>query len=85
MSQPSSALHPRPTAIAEVIAISATWPCALAVCGAGLLTQNVQLALAGMALFFATYFYILVRLYQLGSSDAKDECRYPIKLGLPAN
>jgi len=32
-----------------------------------------------------TYFYTLVGLYQLGSSDTKDESRYPIKLGLSAN
>jgi hypothetical protein len=80
MSQPSTALHPRPAAIAEVIAISVTWPIALAVCGAGLLTQNAQLVLEGMALLFATYFQTLVRLYQLGSSDTKDESSYPIRL-----
>jgi len=84
MSQPATALHPRRGAIAEVIAISVAWPCALAVCGVGLVTQNTQLALEGLALFFATYFYTLVRLYQLGSTDTKDESSYPIKSVLPA-
>jgi len=83
MSQPSTALHPRPGAIAEVIAISVTWPCALAVCGVGLVTQNTELALEGLALFFATYFYTLVRLYQLGSADTRDESSYPIRSRLP--
>jgi hypothetical protein len=69
MRQPSTAPRPRAGAIAEVIAISVTWPCALAVCGVGLVTQNTQLALEGLGLFFATYFYTLVRLYQLGSSN----------------
>ena len=94
MSQLSAAPRPRPGAIAEVIAISVTWPCALAVCGVGLVTQNTQLALEGLALFLATYFYTLVRLYQLGSSDTKDakdtkdtkdESAYPIGSRLPAN
>ena len=84
MSQPATALHPRRGAIVEVIAISVAWPCALAVCGVGLVTQNTQLALEGLALFFATYFYTLVRLYQLGSTDTKDESGYPIKSILPA-
>jgi hypothetical protein len=85
MSQPSIAPHPRPGAVAEVIAISVAWPCALAVCGAGLITQNTQLALEGLALFFATYFYTLVRLYQSGSTDTKDESSYSIRSRLPAN
>jgi hypothetical protein len=85
MRQPSTAPHPRPGAIAEVITISVTWPCALAVCGVGLITQNTQLALAGLALFFATYFYTLVRLYQSGSTDTKDARNYPIGSRLPAN
>lgn len=84
MRQPATAPRPKPGAIAEVIAISAAWPCALAVCGVGLVTQNTQLALEGLALFFAVYFYTLVRLYQLGSTDTKDESGYPIKSTLPA-
>jgi hypothetical protein len=84
MRQPSTAPRPRAGAIAEVIAISITWPCALAVCGAGLVTQNAQLALEGLALFFATYFYTLVRLNQSGSSDTKEETSYPMRSRLPA-
>jgi len=85
MSQPSTALRPRAGAVAEVIAISVAWPCALALCGAGLVTQNTQLALEGLILFFATYFYTLIRLYQLGSSDTGDEASYPVRSTLPAN
>ena len=85
MSQPSTALRPRAGAVAEVIAISVAWPSALALCGAGLVTQSTQLALEGVILFFATYFYTLIRLYQLGSSDTGDEASYPVRSTLPAN
>src|SRR5215510_7982316 len=51
----------------------------------GLVTQNTQLALEGLILFFATYFYTLIRLYQLGSSDTGDEASYPVRSTLPAN
>jgi hypothetical protein len=85
MSQSPTAPRPRSGAIAEVIAISVVWPCALAACGAGLVTQNTQLALEGLALFFATYFYTLVRLYQSSSSDIKVESSYPIGSRLPAS
>ena len=84
MRQPSTAPRPRAGAVGEVIAISVAWSCALAVCGAGLVTQNTQLALEGLTLFFATYFYTLVRLYQLSSSDTKEESNYPIGSRLPA-
>jgi hypothetical protein len=84
MRQPSTAPRPKAGAIAEVIAISITWPCALAVCGTGLITQNTQLALEGLALFFATYVYTLVRLNQSGSSDTKEETSYPMRSRLPA-
>ena len=85
MSQPSIAPPPRSGALAEVIAIIVVWPCALAACGAGLVTQNTQLALEGLALFFATYFYTLVRLYQSSSSDTKVESSHPIGSRVPAN
>jgi len=56
-------------------------PCAVRVFSHKMLSRYWR----AMALLFATYFYTLVRLYQLGSSDTKDESRYPIKLGLSAN
>jgi hypothetical protein len=76
----STALHQRRGTIAEVAAINIIWPCALGVFGRGLLTQNLGLALQGLALFFATYFYTLVRLYQLGSSDIDEESSDPVAL-----
>jgi len=46
--------------VVEVIAINIVWPCALGVLAVGFLIQN-----SGLALFLATYFYTLTRLYQL--------------------
>jgi hypothetical protein len=79
--QSSTALRQRPGAIAEVIAISIIWPCALVTFGAGFLTQNTELALQGLAMFLATYFYTLVRLYQIGSPDTYKESSLPITPG----
>jgi hypothetical protein len=76
----STPRHQRRGTIAEVAAINVVWPCALGVFGTGLVTQNFALALQGLALFFATYFYTLVRLYQLGSSDIDEASSDPVTL-----
>jgi hypothetical protein len=53
----------------EIVAINIAWPCGLGVFAAGLMTQNNGPALQGLAFFFATFFYTLVRIYQLGRTD----------------
>ena len=47
----------------EVVAINIAWLCGLSGFAAGLVTQRNGLALQGLALFFATFFYTLVRAY----------------------
>ena len=77
---PLTAPRQRRGTLAEVAAINVIWPCALGVFAKVLVTQNFALALQGLALFFATYFYTLVRLYQLGASDIDEERSAPVAL-----
>jgi hypothetical protein len=77
--QSSTALYQRSAAVAEVIVINAIWPCGLGMFGAGLVTQNTELALQGLAVFLATYFYTLVRLYQARSVDDHEKSSDPIR------
>jgi hypothetical protein len=65
----SSASRARPASIAEVVAISLAWPCALAGFVTGLMTDNTGLALIGLASYLATWCYALVRATQVGRAD----------------
>jgi hypothetical protein len=58
--------------MAEVIAITLAGVVGLGGFGAGLVTQDTVSALEGLALFFATYFYTLIRAYQLRDVDDGD-------------
>ena len=53
----------------EVVAINIAWLCGLSGFAAGLVTQRNGLALQGLALFFATFFYTLVRAYHFRRTD----------------
>jgi hypothetical protein len=61
--------HDKPASTMDIVAINIAWPCGLGVFTASLMTQNKGHALQGLALFFATFFYTLVRIYQLGRTD----------------
>ena len=71
----SSASRDRPEArdrlasLAEVVVIMLAWPCALAGFATGLVTQNTELALIGLASYLATWCYALVRATQVGRAD----------------
>jgi hypothetical protein len=67
--EPDSKLEVKPGSMLEVVAISIAWLCGLGVLATALMTQNTGPALQGLALFFATYFYTLVRAYQLRRTD----------------
>jgi hypothetical protein len=77
--QSSIARYQRSAAIVEVIVINVIWPCGLGVFGAGLVTQNTELALQGLVVFLATYFYTLVRLYRVSSLDDNEKSSSPIR------
>jgi hypothetical protein len=62
----------KPSSMAEVIAITLVCVVGLGGFGAGLVTQDTASALEGLALFFATYFYTLIRAYQLSDVDDDD-------------
>ena len=51
--------------IVEIVAINIAWVCGLCGFTSGLVTQNTGLALLGLALFFATFFYTVARIYHL--------------------
>ena len=51
--------------IAEIVAINIAWVCGLSGFTSGLVTQNTGLALLGLALFFATLFYTVSRIYHV--------------------
>jgi len=51
--------------IAEIVAINVAWVCGLYEFTSGLVAQNTVLALLGLALFFATFFYTLARIYHV--------------------
>jgi 4-hydroxybenzoate polyprenyltransferase len=55
--------------MAEVIVITLAGVVGLGGFGAGLVAQDPVSALEGLALFFATYFYTLIRAYQLKDVD----------------
>ena len=55
--------------MAEIVAINIAWLSGLSGFTRGLLTQNTGLALLGLALFFATFFYTLVRAYHFRRTD----------------
>ena len=65
----SSGSPDKPASVAEIVAINIAWLCGLAGFTAGLATQNTGLALPGLALFFATFFYTLVRAYHFRRTD----------------
>jgi hypothetical protein len=59
----------KPASIAEIVAINIAWLCGLSGFTAGLATQNTGLAFPGLTLFFATFFYTLVRAYHFRRTD----------------
>ena len=59
----------KPASVAEIVAINVAWLSGLSGFARGLLTQNTGLALLGLALFFATFFYVLVRAYHFRRTD----------------
>ena len=61
--------HDKPASIAEIVAINIAWLCGLYAFTSRLMTQNTGRAVQGLALFFATFFYTLVRAYQLRRTD----------------
>jgi hypothetical protein len=74
-AQASTIRHDKPSSLAEVIAITVSCVVGLAGFGAGLVTQDTAAALEGLALFFATYFYTLMRASQLGGVDDDESDR----------
>jgi hypothetical protein len=68
-AQVSTVRRDKPSSMAEVIAITIACVVGLGGFGAGLVTQDTTSALEGLALFFATYFYTLIRAYQLRVVD----------------
>ena len=60
-----------------MIAINIAWVAGLCGFGAGLFTQNAGNALQGLALYFAAFFYTLVRAYQLRRMDSGDIAEHP--------
>jgi hypothetical protein len=71
-AQASTIRRDKPSSLAEVIAITVSCVVGLAGFGAGLVTQDAATALEGLAIFFATYFYTLMRASQLGDVDDDD-------------
>jgi hypothetical protein len=59
----------KPASIAEIFSINIAWLCGLSGFTAGLAAQNTGLALPGLALFFATFFYALARAYHFRRTD----------------
>jgi len=68
--QSPGTLHHRPASIGEAFAILAAGVVGLCGFPAGLLADGVGRALQGLALFFATFFYTLVRAFQLRRVEA---------------
>jgi hypothetical protein len=71
-AQVSAIRRDKPSSMAEVIVITLAGVVGLGGFGAGLVTQDTVSALEGLALFFATYFYTLIRAYQLRDVDDDD-------------
>ena len=71
-AQVSTVRRDKPSSLAEVIAITIACVVGLGGFGTGLVTQDTASALQGLALFFATYFYTLIRAYQLRDVDYHD-------------
>jgi hypothetical protein len=55
--------------IVEIAAITVAWVCGLFGFTAGLMTQTTAAALQGLALFYATFFYALARVYHFRRTD----------------
>jgi len=72
-AQASAIRRDKPSSLAEVIAITVACVAGLGGFGAGLVTQDTAIALGGLVLFFATYAYTLMRLYQLRHVDDDDQ------------
>jgi hypothetical protein len=53
----------------EVLAINLAWPLGLTRFVQGVMVDNSDYALQGLAFFFVVFFYVLVRLYQLRRID----------------
>lgn len=71
-AQATTIRRDKPSSLAEVLAITVACVLGLAGFGAGLVTQDSAAALEGLAIFFATYFYTLMRASQLGDVDDGD-------------
>jgi hypothetical protein len=68
-AQVSAVRRDKPSSMTEVIAITIACMVGLGGFGAGLVTQDTASALQGLAVFFAAYFYTLIRAYQLRDVD----------------
>ena len=56
-------------ATVEVAAINIAWVCGLYGFASGLMSQHTAAALQGLALFYATFFYALARVYHFRRTD----------------
>jgi hypothetical protein len=59
----------RKSSLLEVVAICLAWPLGLIRFVQGLMAEQSMHALQGLLVFFAVFFYVLIRLYQLRRMD----------------